>query len=345
MKVIKFPFIAIFAMLLLVSCSDDDMGDNTPMGQYENGVFIINEGPFTGGSGTVDFYNKSTSELIRNVYQLENSSVLGNVLQSMNVIDDKAYLVANNSGRITVVGIDSFDFRGTINDLRLPRYTHETGPDHILVTEWGLDGLSGQIARVEKSSLTVLNRVPWNGPEKVITSGDRTYILDNGGFGEGNEVSVLNADLEKVGSISVGEKPNSILEDKNGDLWVLSGGSFTTLGGASLVRISNEVVSKTIDLPFGASNLVIDGDLDQLYFYSLGELMTMSIEAELPSLFYNIPEGSTPYGLGYDMSTDELWLGTTPDFSSESSTYIVSQNGSLVQTLTTGILTNSFVFR
>lgn len=342
-----YSLIYFFAIVLLVSCAED-LPDNTvdmSLGNYETGVFFINEGPFGSGTGTIDHYDREEEVLTRGIYQEVNNLPIGNILQSMNVVGDRAYLAVNNSNKIEIVNINTFENLGTITELRQPRYAIETGDDKLLVTEWGDDGVSGQIARVDLITNEVLNRVPWNGPEQIITQGSRTYILDNGGFGEGSSVSILNDNYEKVGEISVGQKPESAVIDRNGDIWVLSSGSFITLGGARLDRISDETSVSNEDLAFGASSLTINNDGDQLYYFAQGDIMTRSISSTTSSVFYDLDDTDIPYGLGVDPVTGHLYIGTTPDYSSESTTYIVDADGNLLRTLTSGVLTNSFFFR
>ena len=57
-----------------------------------------------------------------NIFSQINSFQLGDVVQSMNIIDEKAYIVVNNSSKIEVANIDSMNSIATIQGLISPRY-------------------------------------------------------------------------------------------------------------------------------------------------------------------------------------------------------------------------------
>src|SRR5687768_14928056 len=60
-------------------------------GPFEHGVFITNEGSFS-GSGSLSYYNRTTKNLRKDLFETVNSRPLGSIVQSMAVHNDKAYI-------------------------------------------------------------------------------------------------------------------------------------------------------------------------------------------------------------------------------------------------------------
>ena len=72
-------FASYFIFLVFLSttaCNDDEMEGNcpTPCDLYETGIFITNEGQFQTGTGSVSYFNNSTSESQNKIYQKANKT-------------------------------------------------------------------------------------------------------------------------------------------------------------------------------------------------------------------------------------------------------------------------------
>ena len=107
----------IFSIVILSSCiSDDDIPDPlSPIGDYEGGILVSNEGPFGVGSGTISFISDDFSNVEQSIFSRVNNSDLGNIVQSIGFYGDLAYVVANNSHHIKVVNRYTFQELGTIS--------------------------------------------------------------------------------------------------------------------------------------------------------------------------------------------------------------------------------------
>ena len=72
---------SLFSILLITSCSDETspVDPERPIGDYENGYFVTNEGPFQNGSGSITFVGDD-GVVAQNVYSTVNSEVLGNIV-------------------------------------------------------------------------------------------------------------------------------------------------------------------------------------------------------------------------------------------------------------------------
>ena len=62
---------------------------------FDKGVFIINEGNFGVGNASIDFYQRDSNRLIKNVFETVNGRPLGDVAQAMTIFKNKGYIVLN----------------------------------------------------------------------------------------------------------------------------------------------------------------------------------------------------------------------------------------------------------
>jgi YVTN family beta-propeller protein len=276
-------------MFMLISCSNDDDVLDMDEGQeeqeqeapadfkYDEGFLISNEGPFNNGFGSVSYVSSDLNTLTNDIFQAENmSDNLGNIVNSIGFTDNQAYVVSNVSNWITVVDRFSFVETGRISSgLENPRYfVALNGKGY--VTNWGdpLVETDDYIAVINLRTLNVDATIPVGlGPEKIVYDGNQLYVAHKGGFGTNNIVTVINpTDDTVVTTIAVGDVPESMALDSQGNLWVLSSGkpAFTMEEtGGRIQRIntaSNTVVfSSEFDLTSHPSYLNIDND--QLYFF------------------------------------------------------------------------------
>src|SRR5690606_12069054 len=91
-------------------------------GPYQEGVFTVNEGPFSTGSGTVTFYDPVEKKVVQEIFQKTNNRPVGNLLQSLTFHGGKGYLVVNNGAKVEVVDAATFESTGTIGGFTSPRY-------------------------------------------------------------------------------------------------------------------------------------------------------------------------------------------------------------------------------
>ena len=344
-------------LLLIValqwSCNNDDITitPETPLGAFENGILISNEGPFNNGTGTVSFVSEDLTTTEAAIFNAVNSEDLGNIVQSIGFVEDKAYVVANVSNTITVVDRNTFVRETTISEgLNNPRYfiaVNGTG----YVSNWGdtADETDDYIAIVNLSTNTVEDTISVVfGPEELIASNGVLYVAHQGAFGQNNQVSVIETASNTVATtITVGDVPNSMQLDGNGDLWVLAGGipSFTgneTGGVLSKINTSTNEVETNIN--FGTTqhpnHLSIDGD--ELYYFEGGNVFTLGIsDTTLPetTILDNVSFYAMTVNNGRLYGTDAL------DFASNGTLLVYDINlATELTTLTVGLIPGGIYF-
>lgn len=350
----KFP--SKISLLLLVgslffACGKDDAKPSG--GKYSNGVFIVNEGPFQNGTGTVSFFDSDSLKVSNDIFGKENASaLLGNIAQSMTIHEGKAYVVVNNANKIEIADAETFKSVGKITGLALPRYFLPISTTKALVSQWGANGLDGSLAIVDLTSNAVAKTVAiGKGPEKMILEKGKIYVALSGGFGDDKRIAVFNPSTETVEKYIElpGDNPTSLVADASGTIWTVCRGATdwvnpTKSTPGKLFSIINDAVSGNgIELANGADNLVISPSKTTIYFTSGGKVYahSASSSAAQPSLFSD----KNIYSLGVDPATGNVWLADAKDFSSPGEVTVLDRDGNQVRSFEAGITPAEFWFQ
>ena len=321
------------------------------LGDYALGYFIINEGNFGSGIGTLSFVGND-GNVTQDIYQTVNSEPIGNALQSMYIYNDKAYLVVNNSQKIIVVNRYTMEKLATIegSDINNPRYFVAVG-NKGYISNWGdatdpnddfITVINLETNAVE-STITVAE-----GPEDMLINDDKLYVNLQGGFSQNNQVVIIDTANDSVlSSLTVGDVPNSITVDKNNDIWVLCSGVPSWTGAETagrLVRIKNDEVFVNFDFEMTEhpEHLAINTVKDVFYYNLNGKVYSQSIVTAAP---FEEVAGFDGFYYGMTIKDDKLYTLNAGNFTSEGTLKIFNLNTSETQTITTGIIPNSVVFQ
>ncbi len=296
------------------SCTKDEIETN----YTSPGTFILSEGNFSDGVGTLDFMNLDSSKIFKNAYQSENSgSPLGSVAQSMNIIGDNAYFVINNSAKVVVTDSKTLVKQADITDLAQPRYIIKGKNDNLYISQWGIDGTSGAIKVINSKTNIVSSTIEvGGGPEHMLMYDNNLYVAKSGGYGRDNKVVMINPNTNEVSNeIKVGDNPVDIVLDRNQEIWVLCKGysdwsdpSNSTSG--QLVKIIDNEVVQTIEVPNGAFDLCLNKAKDKLYFLSgsWGAVQVYEQDITDTSFANKVLIAGNYYALDFNPYTDELFL-------------------------------------
>ncbi len=284
--------VLIILSLIVVACSKEDVDPKEPLGAYENGILISNEGPFQNGTGTVSFISEDLEMVENAIYNAVNNEDLGNIVQSIGFTDSKAYVIANNSNKITVVNRYTFKKETIIETgLSNPRYfVSANGKGY--VTNWGdtADDTDDFVAVINLTTNTVESSIAVElGPEEIVAQSNDIYVAHEGAFGQNNKVSVIDNTDAVTSVITVGDVPNALQFDATGNLWVLSGGkpSFTgeeTAGSLSRINTATNEVVAQFDFQSTEHPNHLSYDGTNVYYSLAGAVYSMSTSAlELPT--------------------------------------------------------------
>lgn len=319
---------------------------------YEKGYFITNEGPFENGTGSLTFVGEDDI-IDQKVFNTVNNEDLGNVVNSIILAGDNAYIVINVSHKVVVANRFTMEKIAIIegDNIDNPRYIVVDG-DTAYVSNWGdpLNSSDDFIAIIDLNTNSVTSTISvGEGPENMLIENDNLFVALEGGWSQNNQVVVVDTSTNSILSeITVGDVPNSISADDMGDVWVLCGGNPGWTGNespGSLFKINSGNFEST-EYVFGLTDHPehITGESGDLYYNLNGKVYGMnSNSTELPS------ESMTGFdGFYYNLKAydGDLYAFDAKDYASEGELKVFNlASGTLIETLMTGLIPGSIAFQ
>jgi streptogramin lyase len=348
-------WLSLIACLVFVSACKK--GDEEPSKVYQNGVYIVNEGPFQSGSGTVSYYYPVENILKQDIFGTENGgAALGNVLQSMSLHEGKAYLIANNANKLTVVDAKTFAQNNTLStELKLPRYFVGIDAKTAYLSQWGTDSATSGVLVYDISTNKIAKTIPTGkGADRLLRNPNtgRIWVLNSGGLGQDSTVTIVDVSKDSVvQKLVVGPAPSGIVVDANGDTWVLCAGYYPNVAGR-LVKIRNNAVEQRFTISYSQTSqiggLSIDPTGKTLYYFADNKIYTkdlLNFGTTPPSVLMSLSGVKYLYGMGVDPKSGYLYVADALDFKSASAIQIIDPSTKTVKAnITGGIGTNGFVF-
>ncbi len=331
--------------------------DPLPNPTFGTGVFIVNEGPFQTGSGTLSFYDRQTEEVRHDIYRTANDgATIGNIFQSMTIHGQAAYLVANNAGRLLVVDKTTLRQTGKLEQLDQPRYCLPVSDRYACLTQWGADGKSGELLWLDLPTLTIVDSLrTGNGPEQMWVLGNKLYVANSGGIGGVDSViTVVDLDTRQlIDQVVVGINPVSMAATADGALWVGCAGytDWTDPGNplnqpGRLVRLVDDQVDRSLPLETGAYDLTVTDDGRRLLF--LGS----NYGAPVYQLDLENSQGAVGtflsgnyYAMAADPVSGRILVADAMDFQSVGRVHIFDLAGNEQGTFDAGIIPGGFAFQ
>jgi YVTN family beta-propeller protein len=348
---IRYFLAAISILLLMVSCNEKDLP--APYGQFSNSVFVINEGPYPAGTGTISAFDRETKLVTPDLFGSANGKPLGNVVQSMTVYGDKAFIVVNNANKIEVVNVEDFKSVATIENLTFPRYLLAFDESKAYVSCWDS---TVKVINLHNYTVTASLQVG-TGPNEMIVSNGRLFVINSGVADADSTVSVIRTDGdESLGKIVVGHRPAGIRKDKNGKIWVLCSGrgwnGYPAPGDTPARLVCFDPVSLELlkaftftDSRYHPDNLVVNKNGDMLFYYSPGGIYSFAVSATSLNSQPFIVNNASLYSLGFDEKLNMIYAGDPLDYAQNGWFYRYNaQDGSLVDYYMVGMMPNGFWF-
>jgi YVTN family beta-propeller protein len=338
----------ILLVIMMCSCSKEinpvveGTGNSYLSGQ---GVFILNEGNYRAGNGSLSFFSYDSLKIYNHVFFDVNQRPLGDIPYSMSFHDGKAYIIVNNSGKIEIVNSKNLVSIATIDGIISPRfisfindskgYVTSLYSDSVAILNLSANSVSGHI-NLKKTS------------ESIVVVHSEAYVANWTG---GNKIMVINTVNDQViDSIEVGWEPETMVIDKNETLWVLCNGGWKREHFAELVGIdtrTNTIVKRFTFPSIDDSPvcLQIDGKGEILFFIMNG-VRQMNINAiQLPSEVF-IPDGGYSfYKMGVDPVNNEIFVTDAADYVQKGNLLRYSKDGVLLSQMQSDIIPGGIFFK
>ncbi len=329
--------------LIAVSFSCSDVGDEKPLGKYESGILIMNEGSFGTNDGEVYHLNPITEELLPNIFEAENNRPFAGLLEDMVLEADRLYLVAN-TGKVEIVNPADFKSRGAVTaELDIPRSLAVNG-SKLFISDYGP---YDETYANPDSYIAVVNGLDGGVVSKKIAVSSRPEDL----FSHGNHIIVAGTKEKKIEIIDVTQEAVVRTIDldaspkkfhaEDGILWIYATTSeeviFYTL------NLSNLTLGTTYTVPVTkpTGRIVFDGD-DKMYIVTSSDWpeyndAIFAIEIEGSSVTATeLMTGSGFYGIGFDDERDQIYVANSNGFQRNGTITVLSESGSVIRTFDAG---------
>ena len=308
------------------------------------GMFISNEGNFGFGNASVSYYDLEKDALHLEVFQTANNRNLGDVLQSIQIIGDNAYLILNNSNKIEVATRSDLKSISTIEGFTSPRYLLPINDQKAYVS----DLYANAISIVDLQNHSIIREIELMGwSEEMVLVENIAYVTvrDNSFL-----YLIDTEDDILVDSIEVGFNPSTIQVDRDNNIWVLCSGDPLNqiLGG--LYQIDPDSKSVLQKFQFNETNiggwprLRINGSRDTLYFLKEDVFQFPIGSANLPNQALIPANGRIWYGLGIEPKTGKIFVSDAIDYQQAGLVFQYKSDGSPIDSFRVGVIPNDFYF-
>ena len=328
-------------LMLIVSCEPDEPGpvikNNGKTVLEGDGIFILNEGNFTRGNGSLSFYSADSAKIYNNIFYAANKRTPGDIPFSMYISGDTAWLLVNNSGKIEVVNRKTMKSVKTVTGIKSPRFMVRAGADKCYISSL----YSDSITLFSLSSCSVTGYIDLGrSSEQILITGTKAYIASWSG---GRVLTVVNTGNDNIiKTIDVGLEPESLVLDRDGNIWVLCSGGYMGEEDPVLIRISSETDLITRSIHFSRSayptNLRINNAGDSLYYLKNGVFRMSVYDASLPDEPYIRENGRLFYRMEPDNLNNSIFVTDANDYQRSGFLLRYDKNGVLIESHIAGII-------
>lgn len=341
-------------MFSFMSCSDSEKDEPWVEPEYATtGVYVLNSGSMSSKiDAALTYYDNDKNITTGDVFLNKNEISLGNGGQDMVIYGSKMYITVTQSNCIYITDktgklLKYTDGTNTIikplNASEQPRKPRsiEAYNGKVYVTLY-----DGNLARIDTTTMKIdkLASVDGTYPEEFAIVNNKAYVTisDYMGTGAGKKLSIIDlSSFTKTGEIEVVVNPTKIRSDKNGNLYVISNGNYSTIP-SSLQKIStsdNKVTVLGTDI---ASNL--EAGKDKIYLMK-EDYTTMSTLLSYYDIATNkiVNEAfveadkadiKRAYNITVDPITENIYIATS-DYKNEGGMHIYNSNGGYIKSFKT----------
>lgn len=329
-KSIHSIFIIAATVSVFSSCKKDQPVAPTTTGlpvTAGSGVYVVDEGNYLGGNAKISFFRFSDASVTEDLFQPSNSRPLGDVGQSMTLINGEEYIVVNNSGKIEVTNPSNCRSTKTIIGFTSPRFILPVTATKAYVT----DLFANAISIVDLTSNTRTGSIPFPGESEAMQLVNGEVFVSST---DRDKVYVMNPNTDAItDSIAIAKGGNSMVIDNNGKLWVLCYGDYFTSAPGGLYRINTSTHTVELSMPFttaqSPTRLCSNSAGDTLYYLDFSVMRLPSSATSLPTVPFIQATTQSFYGLAIRPQTGEVFVTDAVDY---------SQRGHLLHYSTAGVL-------
>ena len=359
-------FLLGFIAALLFSCKPDPTP--TPVDPSDpiqpvnlKGVFVLNEGNYQFSNASLSFYDPEADTVANNLFYKANNAPIGDVAESMVLVDGKLYIVVNNSNLIYKVDANTLKCDLTkpfkLGDFYSPREMYFVAPNKAYVSDligtglWIVNPQEMSHCGFIETGKTTEKLVPVGN--ELYVSNWSSYYIDPNSHDSYNTVQVIDMNNDvKVAEIEVGKEPNSMAVDKNDHVWVLcEGRSWDGDYGEkpTLWEIDTQLktAAKRYEFEGTATVLRANPTGDQLYMFYNNKVCRFDIASLDFSESFGI--GAEPEGMFYNMAVEpksgDIYVTDAKNYMMNGTVYRYSNDGVLLSSFEAGVIPSAMLFK
>ncbi len=344
---------AVAAAFSFTSCSDDDNTPAPPAQSSVEGLFVVCNGNYLAGNGSLSYYNPDDNTVENNVFQRANGMKLGDTAQSMSIDGNTGWICVNGSNVVYAIDVDTYKVKGHVTDVTSPRNALAISDSKLYITTL----YDNRIAIVNPATYSVTGHIDipdmeasTGSTEQMIKIGDYVYVNC---WSYQKEVLKIDTRNDKVvDRIEVGIQPQSIATDGKNSLWVLcDGGGWAEnpvgfeAPSISRIDLNTFKVVSTIKLAeySSASHLrYYNGNL----FWLENGVQRMSADATAAPTAAFIPSTSySLYALDINPANGDIYVGDAIDYMQDGTVTRYNAAGDKTDSFTTGIIPAGFCWK
>jgi hypothetical protein len=303
--------------------------------RFESGVFLLNEGNFGWGQATLGFYQPEEGRAFQNIFQAANGYAIGNILQSMEILNDTlAVLVVNNSQKLLWLNPQTLAVHHTTEGLLSPRYFKAISDSMALVTDLYADAIHVIDLRTkEKNSELAIDG--WT--EQIERVGLSLYISNKAK----NAVHVLDAEsLEATSTFNLKHWIIGMAASKQ-EVVALT---YDEANKQAFLHVFSESGKNTTLLEGVTEPKSIAYNPTNKSFYLLGKGLWRLKAGSSTAEKVLTADWATPYHLAIDPTNGDVYVADALDYLQDGLIYRYDLEGELLDSFTAGVIPGGFAF-
>ncbi len=337
----------ILVLLSAISCCEEK--PDGPTTKTHHGIFVSNEGTFNFNNASVGWYDLTQKKYFGQVYRDSNDVKVGDVLQSILLTGDTAWLVINNSNRILLMDAGDFKQIGEVGGLTSPRYALPVGGRYVWVSDYKSDSITVVDLRTLKVDHRFRFAPGWS--EQMLEVGTKVWVTHPALYSGAPTHYIYEVDSrsERVtDSIRVPASPVAIVRGRTGEGWVYCQGHTPsgTPGGIARVSFDSKEVLDSVTFasggtqPLGAG-LSYDAKGERVFYLREDVFVIDAASSSSPRRI--VPaEGKTFYAMRYIPDLGEVWVSDAIDFVQRGVVERYTSDGVFLSRFTAGVIPNGF---
>jgi DNA-binding beta-propeller fold protein YncE len=320
-----------------------------PLGEFESGVLIINEGAFGANDGEV-YHFTGGENVTADIFERVNNRPFAGLIQDLVERDGRTYLVAN-TGKVEVVDTGDFSSLGAVaDDLDITR-SLVVYQDKLYISDWGpydanFNSPESYIAVVENiNGGAVAKKIAVSSrPEKMEIVGSRLLVAN------AQNMDVVNLEADTLAStVEIPGNPVKFLRiDGNLHLYARQSDKIFF----HRINTNNFSVQSTIEIPLegATSNLTLGRNGEAYVVTSTGwpdydDAVAKISLSQGNVIDASIYRGSGFYGIGFQAGENRVFVADNNGFQGNGTVIVLDENGEEIKTIPAGRGPSGFVFK